>query len=202
MDAVADPADAPGRAIPHLTAPPHGRVRVWPASPLGSSNDVAGRGGLRRVFCWLPEGNSATGQAMRACSLWLCSVVLLTGCVFKRHHRDDSALKSEATVGAATNAPAGKAARDTKADQAEPKGLIVTPASALLGRIALVNNESRHVVISFVPGALPAEGEKLAGFRRGLKVAELRVQGPRSDNLVTADILQGDCRVEDEVRRE
>jgi hypothetical protein len=84
--------------------------------------------------------------------------------------------------------------------QSAKAGTIVTPSDGLTGRISLVNKSGRYVIVNFPIGRLPATGQVLAIYRDRLKVGEAKVNGPQMDNLVTADIMTGECRVGDEAR--
>jgi hypothetical protein len=125
-----------------------------------------------------PPGITA---GMRICLLLLvCGAVLLPGCS-KKH-----AAANSATTGAFT--PDGK------------QKLIVTPETALVGKVSSVQTPGRFVVLSFPVGHLPALEQRLHVYRRGLRVGELRVTGPRMDDLVVADVLDGEAGMGDEVR--
>ena len=80
------------------------------------------------------------------------------------------------------------------------QGLIVTPATALVGKVAMVNNPARFVVLSFPIGNMPATDQHLDVYRSGLKVGELKVTGPQQDDNVVADIIAGESEVGDVVR--
>jgi hypothetical protein len=84
--------------------------------------------------------------------------------------------------------------------QPAKNGTIVTPGDGLVGRVSLVNTSGRYAIVNFPIGRLPASGQLLAVYRNGLKVGEVKVNGPQMDNLVTADLVTGDCRVGDEAR--
>ena len=118
---------------------------------------------------------------MRICFLLLaCGVILLTGCS-KKHDAMEPGTTGAFTAG-------GK------------QKLIVTPEMALVGKIASVQTPGRFVVLSFPVGHLPAMQQRLNVYRRGLKVGELRVTGPQLDDLVVADVLDGEAGVGDEAR--
>jgi hypothetical protein len=97
-----------------------------------------------------------------------------------------------APVGPLTPAPANDARFDDK--------LIVTPARPLVGKVARVNATSRYVVLSFPLGHLPAMGQVMSLYRRGLKVGEVKVNGPQQDENVVADLVTGEAEVGDEAR--
>lgn len=87
---------------------------------------------------------------------------------------------------------------------AEPKSstqkLIVTPENGLVGKVEMVNQNARYVVLSFPIGHLPAMEQRLSVYRNGLKVGEVKVSGPQIEDNVVADIVQGDSGPGDEVR--
>jgi hypothetical protein len=78
--------------------------------------------------------------------------------------------------------------------------VVVTPENALVGRVATVNGVARFVVLTFPPGRLPALDQRLNLYRKGLKVGEVKVTGPQTDENIVADIVAGDAEVADEVR--
>jgi hypothetical protein len=79
-------------------------------------------------------------------------------------------------------------------------GLIVTPATQMQGKVALVNPKARYVVINFPIGTLPALDQQMPVYRNGLKVGEVRITGPQRDFNIAADIIAGECEVGDAVR--
>ena len=87
---------------------------------------------------------------------------------------------------------------------AEPKSsaqkLIVTPETGLVGKVEMVNQNARYVVLSFPIGHLPAIEQRLSVYRSGLKVGEVKVSGPQIEDNVVADIVEGDSGPGDEVR--
>jgi hypothetical protein len=82
---------------------------------------------------------------------------------------------------------------------AEP---IVTPGSSLTGRVVSYNSVGRFVVLSFPVGQMPKLNQSLFLYRNGLKVAEIKITGPQSDNNVVADLVTGEARVGDDVREQ
>jgi hypothetical protein len=96
--------------------------------------------------------------------------------------------------GAATGGP-------TSADfPGASRPLTVTPENVLTGKVARVNSEGGFVVLTFLPGHMPALAERLALYRKGLRVGEVKITGPQNDDDVVADVLIGDAEVQDEVR--
>lgn len=69
-----------------------------------------------------------------------------------------------------------------------------------MGRVLSVDVPGRFVVLSFPPGRLPELGRRFNLYRHGLKVAEVRVGGPRTGDNTVADLVTGDAQVEDEAR--
>lgn len=84
--------------------------------------------------------------------------------------------------------------------KAPSQKLIVTPEDGLVGKVEMVNQNARYVVLSFPIGHLPAMEQRLSVYRRGLKVGEVKVSGPQIEDNVVADIVEGDSGPGDEVR--
>jgi hypothetical protein len=78
----------------------------------------------------------------------------------------------------------------------------VTPDLRPVGRVALVNNEARFVVINFPPGVIPQLGQPMNVNHRGLKIGEVRITGPQRNTDTVADLLTGEAYVGDEVKGE
>ena len=102
--------------------------------------------------------------------------MLLAGCA---HHRS-----APATV------PAGSTST------------IVTPNDSPGGKVVASNAAGRFVVLSFPTAQMPKVDQSLFLYRAGLKVAEIRITGPQSDDNTVADIVTGEAQVGDEVRNQ
>ncbi len=90
--------------------------------------------------------------------------------------------------------PGAVAARPTSADLPRPnRPLIVTPENALAGKVAKVNAQAGFVVLNFPPGRMPAMAQRLALYRHGLRVGEVKITGPQNDDDVVADVLIGEA---------
>jgi len=87
-----------------------------------------------------------------------------------------------------------------KESQPHAAKLIVTPASTASGKVAMVNNSSRFVVLNYPLGHLPANNKHLNVYHNGLKVGEVKITGPQYDDNVVADLLSGECEAGDEAR--
>jgi hypothetical protein len=83
---------------------------------------------------------------------------------------------------------------------AGPRRLIVTPASGSTGKVAMVNNAARFVVLNYPLGHLPANNQHLNVYRRGLKVGEIKITNLQNDDNVVADLVAGECEIGDEAR--
>lgn len=79
---------------------------------------------------------------------------------------------------------------------------IVTPDSSLAATVVAVNPVGRFVVLSFTGGQLPKVDQTLFIYHAGLKVAEVKITGPREDINIVADLVSGDAQVGDTVRAE
>jgi hypothetical protein len=78
--------------------------------------------------------------------------------------------------------------------------LILTFSEQLNGKVTSVNPNLRFVVLTFSIGRMPDLHQRLNVYREGLKVAELNVTGPQTEENVVADISTGDVAIGDEVR--
>jgi len=77
---------------------------------------------------------------------------------------------------------------------------IVTPQESLEGKVAWQNSNLRFVVLTFPGGQMPGLGQRMAVFRQGLKVGEIKITGPQRDDSVVGDIVAGQARPGDAVR--
>lgn len=82
------------------------------------------------------------------------------------------------------------------------KPAIVTPDTSLLAKIVAANEVGRFVIVGFPNNQVPKLQQSLFLYRAGLKVAEVKVTGPQSENNIVADIISGDAKVGDTVRSE
>jgi hypothetical protein len=110
----------------------------------------------------------------RFASLMLAAGLLLAGCV---HHKPAHA----STV-------------------SNPAQTIVTPDNSLAGKVVSYNSVGRFVVMNFPSGQMPKMDQRLFLYRSGLKVAEVNVTGPQSDDNTVADLVTGDAQIGDDVR--
>ena len=70
------------------------------------------------------------------------------------------------------------------------------------GKVVRVSLVARFVVMTFPIGIVPAIDRRLNVYRKGVKVAEIKVTGPQRDTDTVGDILSGNVEVNDEVRVE
>lgn len=117
--------------------------------------------------------------------------VLLSGCA-----------QPKSPDGSATaQRPARSGAKSSGSETNKP-AVIVTPSTAVSGKVILVRATARYVVINYPIGTVPPIDQHLNVYRNGLKVGELKVTGPRFDVNIAADITAGDCQIGDEVKSE
>jgi hypothetical protein len=88
----------------------------------------------------------------------------------------------------------------TNAPVTSNKKLIVTPDTGQVGKVVQVNAHGQFVIVNFPVGGLPAIEQQLNVYRSGLKVGEVRISGPQSDDNTVGDIIQGEANLGDEVR--
>jgi hypothetical protein len=82
----------------------------------------------------------------------------------------------------------------------KPAPTIVTPDTSLAGKVVSYNDVGRFVVLNFPVGQMPKMNQRLFLYRAGLKVAEVTVTGPQSDDNTVADLASGDAQIGDDVR--
>jgi uncharacterized lipoprotein YajG len=85
---------------------------------------------------------------------------------------------------------------------ANPSAPSVTRDLRPAGRVALVNNEARFVVINFPQGVVAQLGQPLNVNHNGLKIGEIKITGPQRGNDTVADLIIGQAYVGDEVKGE
>jgi len=110
----------------------------------------------------------------------VCAALLLAGCVH-------------------SNPPANT---PPPTDKKKPAETYITPALGPVGRVEMVNNESRFVVLSFPPGKVPPAGQTWRINHRGLKIARVKITGPQLELSTVADIVEGEANVGDEAAPE
>ena len=108
-------------------------------------------------------------------------------------------------AGCASSKPAHKASSVPQAAAAPAVEPIVTPDNSLTAKVVSYNSVGRFVVLSFPVGQMPKMDQTFFLYRGGLKVAEVKITGPQSDNsfefpFIVADVLTGEAQVGDEVR--
>jgi|ERR1700722_5805754 hypothetical protein len=115
-------------------------------------------------------------MAMRIQIGLMCAALLLSGCVH-------------------SNPPASVPAPAVKQ---RPPETYITPALGPVGRVEMVNIESRFVVLSFLPGNVPPAGQGWRINHRGLKIGRVKITGPQLELSTVADIVEGEANVGDE----
>jgi|SRR5215471_2925947 len=114
----------------------------------------------------------------------LAGVLVISGCAGKRNAQPQG--PDHARTG--TTSPSQK--------------LVVTPATALVGKVVQVNTAGRFVVLNFPLGRLPALEQRMNLYRGGLKVGEVKITGPQDDDNIVADLLTGDSVAGDQARND
>jgi hypothetical protein len=118
----------------------------------------------------------------------LIAAVCLTGCIFGRHKHQTP---PPSIVDLSPSAPTTPANTNT---------FRVTPDESITGRVTLVNDNLRFVVLTFPLGQLPAAGNRMNVFRNGAIVGEIKISPQQHDDNTVADIVLGEARKGDEVR--
>ena len=96
--------------------------------------------------------------------------------------------------------PPRRAGSSRAGPPATPQAPVAPANTALAGEVASVNPVARFVVLSFPVSPMPAPDQQLNLYRRGAKVAEVKVTGRQRDKNIIADIVTGTPEVGDEAR--
>ena len=83
-----------------------------------------------------------------------------------------------------------------------PPAPVVTPDNSLAGKVVDYNAVGRFVVINFPVGQMAKMDQTLFIYRDGLKVGEVKITGPQSDNNIVADLVDGEAQTGDDARSE
>jgi hypothetical protein len=77
--------------------------------------------------------------------------------------------------------------------------LVIAPAKSAVGRVTKVNLAAKFVVLSFPVAQVPANDTRMAIFRAGAKVGEVKISGPAQGTFTVGDITGGSAQEGDEV---
>ena len=117
----------------------------------------------------------------------LLATLSLTGCIFGKHKKP-------------APAPVVDLSSSGKMAPATTNTFRVTPDDSVLGRVSLVNENLRFVVLTYPLGQVPPVGNRMNVFRNGAIVGEVRITQPQRDDNTVADIVLGEAKKGDEVR--
>lgn len=84
----------------------------------------------------------------------------------------------------------------------EPGKPVVTPDFRANGRVEIVNELGRFVIVRFPLTNVAPVGTQLGIYRDGLKVGIAKVTGPEQGGNTVADLIKGEARAQDEARQE
>lgn len=131
---------------------------------------------------------------------------LFAGCATQRNAHNVVAHPTPTKPAATTSANNNAVAIATEHARTEPvrvnKPAIVTPNTSLAAKVVAANEVGRFVIINFPGDQIPKMSQSLFLYRAGLKVAEIKITGPQSENNIVADLVSGDAKVGDNVRSE
>jgi hypothetical protein len=132
---------------------------------------------------------------MRFTWVTLLAVVLSFGCASKPAQEENQFVdKSNMTKATAqSREPSDKKGGSEKTE--------ITPSNELSGKIVLVNDQLRYVVVDFGFGLLPQPEQRLGVYRAGKKVAEIKISSHSRNSNFAADILTGKVADGDEVKQ-
>jgi hypothetical protein len=114
---------------------------------------------------------------MRRVIGWMCAAMVLGGCLQPKPPANPPLLPP---------------------DKKKTPQTYITPAFGAVGRVEMVNLESRFVVLSFPAGHVPAPGQTWRINHRGLQIGRVKISGPQRQIDTVADIVEGEANVGDE----
>src|ERR1700722_3645144 len=120
----------------------------------------------------------------------LLAMVLVSGCALWPGHKKQQA-PAPPPQNTTTNIIVGGKNGEEK--------LIVTPETAVLGKVVRVNETARFAVLNFPIGNMPPAQQVMGVYRKGLKVGEVRVTTLRQDNNTVAEIVKSEAEIGDEI---
>ncbi len=126
----------------------------------------------------------------------LMAVMLSFGCASKPKE-EKNPFVDQATVTKSSPPPKEKAPRKPK-DDGKPD---VAPSHDMAGKVVMVNDSLRYVVVDFGFGRVPAPEQRLGVYRAGNKVAEIKVSAHSRNSNFAADIITGTVAMGDEVKQ-
>jgi hypothetical protein len=134
-------------------------------------------------------------------SVLLVGALGVSGCFWNESSQPPGKTAASATTKSAKPAkPAtAKPAVKSKSSGKDQKPL-VTPETALPGKVVLVNAVGRFVVLNFPVGHLPPVDQHLSLLRRGVKVGEVKITNQQLDDNIVADLILGEAEAGDEAR--
>jgi hypothetical protein len=145
---------------------------------------------------------------MRAISIALVSGLILAGCASPRDTSKAAAQKagrkpvpkvtlapSPAKSGAPANPPVSSLTVTNK-------NQVITLSDQTVGKVYSVNQVARFVILDYGLNPLPPLEQRLNVYRNGVRVGELKVTGPVMNGNIAADIMAGEVRRDDQVRRD
>jgi len=133
---------------------------------------------------------------MRIIFASLCVCLVLMGCASRKDAASNSASKPSNKTGQKSEV-AVKATSLTVTNG----NTIMTLSNTEYGKVYSVNTALHFAVLDYSLKSLPNIGDRLFIYRQGIKVAEVRVSGPQMNSNIVADILAGEVKTGDEVRK-
>ncbi len=136
---------------------------------------------------------------MQRLCLLLVGLILLVGC---RSTGSGPGAEAGASTGEAPLWQEGEegAAAPRQAPTVADGESVIIPVTTSTGVVASVNAPLRFVVLDYALSQLPKIDQRLFLYRRGQKVARVKVTGPVRGQTVAADIIEGNAEEGDEVR--
>lgn len=132
---------------------------------------------------------------MRFTLVALLAVGLLSGCASKPKPEESPFVDKTSEV-KTSGQPKEKAVKQDKPGKPE-----VATSNDVIGKVVLVNDTLRYVVVDFGFGRLPQTEQRLGVYRGGNKIAEIKISTHSRNSNFAADIVSGTVQAGDEVKQ-
>jgi hypothetical protein len=133
---------------------------------------------------------------MRFTLVALLMAGLSFGCASKPEPEEGSQFVDKSSEVKAPGQPKEKSKKSDKPDKPE-----VAPSNDVMGKVVMVNETLRYVVVDFGFGRLPQPEQRLGIYRAGNKVAEIKISSHSRNSNYAADIVTGTVKAGDEVKQ-
>jgi len=135
---------------------------------------------------------------MRFTLVALLMAGLSFGCASKPEPEEGSQFVDKSSEVKTAGQPKEKSKKDKSDKPDKPE---VAPANDVMGKVVMVNETLRYVVVDFGFRRLPQPDQRLDIYRDGNKVAVIKISAHSRNSNYAADIVTGTVQAGDEVKQ-